>query len=349
MLTGKTVSNVFISYRHRQPDDRLARALSDYLNSRGNKVFLDAGIRLGTVREEVRMAHDRKQAGRTTILPIRFAGVRELPYDLGAWLNPVQYVRWDPADPTDIVCRAVQEAIQHGTPLPEPGTETAEVLRHPTEPEGAPLPAADPRIVMEAGAVRLDSPFYVKRPEDSVLERDRPPDSPRSRMRVRPAVLVARTGRPAGATATHRVFRPSGSEYSNHRATLLGRLLRGHPRLLQRPGHGSALRPDQLCAPRGRNARPVDSRSGADAVQHRARDRALGFHFLGERNGEGRAEEVIDSLVRDLFFSEAVLREDLNLHPAAARLTHGGRRARRLLQLYRQVREGTAVPDKPAS
>jgi hypothetical protein len=34
---------------------------------------------------------------------------------------------------------------------------------------GAPLPSADPRL--ETGALKLDSPFYVRRPADEAIER----------------------------------------------------------------------------------------------------------------------------------------------------------------------------------
>jgi len=191
------VSDVFISYRHGSPDQGLALALRDYLAKRGLKVFLDVDIPPGKiwakriraelrdarffivllsqrsicsdmVREEVRIAHQRRK----TILPIRFADLRELPYDLGSWLNPIQYGRWNPTNPRAAVCSRIYRAIHAGTPLPEAGGKTPVTLKKSKERDDAPLPAADPRIVMEAGAVRLDSPFYVKRPEDSTMERE---------------------------------------------------------------------------------------------------------------------------------------------------------------------------------
>jgi WD40 repeat protein len=69
-----------------------------------------------------------------------------------------------------------------------------------------------------------------------------------------------------------------------------------------------------------------------------------------ERAAESRtAEEAVDPWVEELFLSSRAQREETNLKHARARLEKRGPEGRRLLQLYRRVRQGKPVPDQPTS
>ena len=69
-----------------------------------------------------------------------------------------------------------------------------------------------------------------------------------------------------------------------------------------------------------------------------------------ERAAEtGTAEEIVDLQVEDLFLSSSAQREETNLKHTRARLERPGPEGRRLLQLYRLVRQGKSVPDQPTS
>ena len=69
-----------------------------------------------------------------------------------------------------------------------------------------------------------------------------------------------------------------------------------------------------------------------------------------ERGAEnGSAEESVDPWVEELFLSSRAQREETNLKHARARLEKRGPEGRRLLQIYRRVRQGKPVPDQPTS
>jgi energy-coupling factor transporter ATP-binding protein EcfA2 len=199
------VSQVFLSYRHVAPDEQLAEGLCAFLHERGLRVFLDKQIRVGLdwvteidrqlrasdsfvvflsedsirsdmVRQEIQTAHELRQDGKMAIFPVRLGFQGKLPYDLGSYLNRIQYALWHPGDAEAELFGLLHAAITDGASLPEaPSSDDTAVLSLTdlsvaAEEKGAPLPAADPRIVMETGTIRLDSPFYVQRREDGVAE-----------------------------------------------------------------------------------------------------------------------------------------------------------------------------------
>jgi hypothetical protein len=195
------MSKIFVSYRHVDPDQQLARQWVAALEAGGHSVFWDTKLKVGQrwadeigqnlrdaqffvvlvseesmrsdmVREEVLLAHQlSKQPERAmTLLPIRIAYTGALPYDLAARLDPIQYTLWktdaDSARVTAEICAAVNSA----QPLPRTSAESDTTIRRlfeATEKKGAPLPKAELRF--EAGTLRLDSPFYVARPEDALV------------------------------------------------------------------------------------------------------------------------------------------------------------------------------------
>lgn len=200
------MSQVFISYRHVPPDEELAERLCAYLQERGLRVFLDKQIRIGLdwvaeidrqlrasdsfvvflseesirsdmVRQEVQTAHELRQEGKLALFPVRLGFEGKLPYDLASYLNRIQYVLWSPGDAETELFALLHAAITGGAALPvAPVNEDTAVislkdLSAAVEWRGAPLPAADPRIVMETGTIHLGSPFYVRRKEDDTAER----------------------------------------------------------------------------------------------------------------------------------------------------------------------------------
>src|SRR5262249_6989960 len=125
-------------------------------------------IRSDMLRQEIADAYALSRQGRIRIYPVRLAFDGALPYDLGAFLNPLQYDLWKPGDQWAAVCRRVLDGIRSpqvaaratNGDTPESLLSLSEV----TDRTGAPLPAADPRL--DTGAVALDSPFYVQRTAD---------------------------------------------------------------------------------------------------------------------------------------------------------------------------------------
>lgn len=188
---------VFISYRHVPPDEGLALDLCRSLEQAGFEVFVDqkilAGrrwvdeirrqlgsadhfvvllsaesIRSDMVRQEVADSHVLAQSGKLRIYPIRIDFDAALPYDLGAYLNPLQYLTWKLGDDWALTCDRLVQAVRSPDTVSDArldgGAEALRRLAEITSRTGAPLPAADPRL--ETGAMDVDSPFYVKRTLD---------------------------------------------------------------------------------------------------------------------------------------------------------------------------------------
>jgi hypothetical protein len=190
---------VFISYRHVAPDQELAAELARFLEEKEFAVFVDTKIRIGQewvdeidrqlhsaqhfvvllssesirsdmVRREIALAHKLRKEKKLSVFPVRVGFSGELPYDLGAYLDLIQYKQWNQGDPWEPICRAILEEMQ--APTTQNETETCHetsaqglrLLAEATELRGAPLPSADPRL--ETGAVGPDSPFYIRRAED---------------------------------------------------------------------------------------------------------------------------------------------------------------------------------------
>ncbi len=197
------MSQVFLSYRHVSPDEQFAERLCAHLQERGLRVFLDKQIQIGLdwvaeidrqlrasdsfvvllseesirsdmVRQEVQTAHELRREGKPAIFPVRLGFQGKLPYDLGSYLNRIKYALWHPGDSEAELFDLLYAAITSGATLPmAPPSEDPVVVSFTDLPEwkGAPLPAADPRIVMETGTIRLNSPFYIRRREDEIIER----------------------------------------------------------------------------------------------------------------------------------------------------------------------------------
>ncbi len=206
------MSKCFISYRHVQPDEELANSIKEYLLEHDHQVFIDKQILVGTkwaaeidrkirtsdffvvllskesirsdmVRQEVKLAYELLQSSekKISILPIRVAFRGELPYDLGSYLDPIQYAVWTSNSPFKQIAEQILASVERSESLPNLGKSDTEVtsetgvksLFDATEASGAPLPAADPRLIphveLETGTIKLDSPFYIKRENDDKI------------------------------------------------------------------------------------------------------------------------------------------------------------------------------------
>lgn len=203
------MARIFISYRHVQPDERIARALEQALTEARHAVVIDTGIEIGSewaraiealirsaqffvvllsaesilsdmLRQEVKLAHERHRTGQLRVVPIRVAFDGALPYDLAGYLDPLQYALWHDGEAVQSIAarllRFIEGAAELNGGARTEGKDSGAQIRAlygATEARGAPMPMVDPRIMAlgpESGAIRMDSPFYVFRETDVELE-----------------------------------------------------------------------------------------------------------------------------------------------------------------------------------
>jgi hypothetical protein len=132
--------NVFISYSHVSPDQDVAWQLAGLLEANGLTVFVDTKIRIGEhwveqidqrlresqyfvvflsatsiesdmVRREIALAYKLRKAKQLTMLPVHIDLRKELPYDIGAYLDHIQYVVWSPGESFEPICSKILSAI----------------------------------------------------------------------------------------------------------------------------------------------------------------------------------------------------------------------------------------------
>ena len=212
-----TPAKFFISYRRNSPDDnQLANYLREALSTLGHQVFIDTTLRTGAawldeidqqikasdflivllspnsldsemVKSEVqRAAEYRKLQNKPQTLPVRMAFDGLLPYSLGAFLNPLQYVVWADANDNARVRDDILAALAGALPDRNPGASTPVVpgvivsddgrIVRESAPLSAPLPQFDPRFLDEletpGGTVKLRDTLYVQREADDRLKRE---------------------------------------------------------------------------------------------------------------------------------------------------------------------------------
>ena len=197
---------IFISYRHVNPDEDLAKFLVDFLEQRGHRVFIDNqmligidwvkdieshikaaeaflvllskdSIRSDMVRQEVKLAHEMiRQKPGYKILPVRIDYNGALPYDLASYLDRYQYALWQPATEYETIVQQITLSLESGENLPfQQHTSVAGIkqLRKLLENEKAPLSQTDlmlaKEIEMETGAMKPASPYYIERASDAEL------------------------------------------------------------------------------------------------------------------------------------------------------------------------------------
>jgi hypothetical protein len=191
------VKKIFISYRRADPDMALATFLDQSFASAGFEVFRDIKTPIGArwaqeiqaaldtcdyfvillseqsmdrdmVRQETQRVHGLAQKlGKPVILPVRLAYTGALPYDMAAWLDPLQYALWwDETDNARIAAELIA-AINNLQDLPHKLARTSEdqkALLAATEGVGRPLPKAEP--VLDVIGMSADNPFYIEREVD---------------------------------------------------------------------------------------------------------------------------------------------------------------------------------------
>ena len=180
--SGPGPGKLFLSYAHGEPDQALARALSDGLRGAGHEVFLDGtpenlsasgyfvpllssrSAHSEVVREESRLAHGRRNShGRPLLLPVRVAYDGPLGYALGAWVNPHRWAEWRGPGDTEGVLRRILDVVGGRAAPPAPG-EASAAGSAPSTDFRRPEPAADlSDMTAPGGAIRPNDPFYVER------------------------------------------------------------------------------------------------------------------------------------------------------------------------------------------
>ena len=189
------MADVFISYRHVNPDQQLAAELVKYLATQGVTHFVDTQLQIGQkwievidrelsaakslivllsaesirsdmIRQEVKLAYKMGKQ----IFPVRVDYEGALPFDLGSYLDRLQYASWTQSQDFAPICVKIFQQLRQGTApnTLDPSYEALRRLNEVTELRGAPLPSADPRH--ETGGIKLDSPFYVRRIDDEKVE-----------------------------------------------------------------------------------------------------------------------------------------------------------------------------------
>lgn len=200
-------ARIFISYkRNVNPDEPLCTRLHAALEQAGHDVFVDKEIDIGVkwaaelerqikacdfivvllsaasvqsemVEAEIRCAHrHHEQTGKSRLLPVRVNYFDPLPYQLSAYLDPLQYAAWHSTAEDESLVRLLRDAIQGSRPLP---SSSDGELSSPPEAEhlpSTPSPYADPRFVESlrepSGAIGPGSRFYVEREGDERLRRE---------------------------------------------------------------------------------------------------------------------------------------------------------------------------------
>lgn len=195
-----TNARVFISYRSKDPDLKLAQQFYEALKAAGHEPFMAGeSIRQGEswsqrvdaelencdyfllllsaqsavsemVTEEVRRAkqlRDTRDDPKPIILPIRvnFPMDSPLNYDLRGYLQRIQQREWTSPTDTPAIMQEVLTLIagkQHCEASLETWADTPQAIPYTPSPENPPTPAAEPEL--PEGQVDLASAFYVDRP-----------------------------------------------------------------------------------------------------------------------------------------------------------------------------------------
>jgi len=190
-------NKVFLSYRRAAPDEAVAAFLESALAAAGLEVFRDVHTPIGArwaqeiqtqlvacdyfiilisersmdrdmVRQEIQQAYAlNREKSKPRILPVRLGYKGALPYDMAAWLDPIQYTLWENAADDQRVADELIGAIRDEAALPNQQTRSVPgqaALIAATETQGRPLPKAEP--VMDVRALAVGNPFYIERDVD---------------------------------------------------------------------------------------------------------------------------------------------------------------------------------------
>lgn len=198
MEKDKQRARVFLSYKRNSPDKDVALQLYHAL-SREHIVFIDQTLLVGAkwaAHIEAELRHSdylivllsaqsvdsemvlaeietavslQKETGKPVILPVRLAYTEPFRYPLSAYLNPINWAKWNgPAD-TERVIAELMLAMDSGE-LGVKDEGSVVELFEPSPPPGPPrpLPTAQPAALeMPEGTMGAESHFYVERSSDS--------------------------------------------------------------------------------------------------------------------------------------------------------------------------------------
>ncbi len=236
--------DVFISYRHQEPDSTLAHTFAEALKQAGYQVFTDTDISWGMnwvkainealensdyflvlispesaasemIAEEIRLAKElaEQRDGRPVILPVRvcYPLTDPLPYHISAYFRLIQPERWDGPNDT---ARLVQNLLALVEERLDCATDTPNPLRSENTKHAAPSLSIDPWTSLSpGGALAIDSFAYVVRDADwAVL----------SALRLPRAIVTLRGPRQSGKTSLMiRLFTALRDEESTLRTAFL--------------------------------------------------------------------------------------------------------------------------------
>ncbi|HET9221574.1 MAG TPA: toll/interleukin-1 receptor domain-containing protein, partial [Roseiflexaceae bacterium] len=199
-------ARVFISYRHANPDQKLALDIFEGLRQR-HSVFIDQEILVGMdwarrinaeleqadffvvllsersvvsdmVVGELDFVRDlaaERPDRRPRILPVRLEGLKRLPYPLSAYFRYIKWAEWNSPDDTTRVVEQLSRSIAYGYAddhlawEPQLGVLDSDLssVEHPQQLADSPL-----CIVGQGswpppkGALPADSPYYIERASD---------------------------------------------------------------------------------------------------------------------------------------------------------------------------------------
>jgi AAA-like domain/TIR domain len=194
--------SVFVSYRHKEPDQSVARALAEALRGAGHEVFIDTGIRWGAnwvreinrylekahyfllllskdsaasemVIEELVIAKElASKKGAPVILPLRVSLPFDapLPYHVSAYLRSIQQEQWARPDDTTLIIERLLDVISEKARWAAadacPPADGPPGSAAPSQPSVL-NPQTDPRhMITPGGALEASSRFYIMRQAD---------------------------------------------------------------------------------------------------------------------------------------------------------------------------------------
>lgn len=132
-------------------------------------VLLSAeSVRSEIVITAVKRAHNyRIKQGQPNLLPVRVSYFDPFPEMFAQRLNELPWALWRESEDTESLIETLQEALR-GESLPiQTAVEKQALLQ---EPEAADFPVPAPQVEMPEGAIPLESPFYLERSSDRIVQ-----------------------------------------------------------------------------------------------------------------------------------------------------------------------------------
>jgi hypothetical protein len=196
-LSETRANRYFISYRHNSEEEELANYLYQGLRGRGQEVFIDESMLIGTnwvteirnriewcdifivllsvesiasemVQAEVRLAARRyRTTKQPMILPVRVRYTKSLDYELESYLGRIEYALWNTPSDSPALLEEILSASGHKIERHEPNATTLPVVIDARRP----LPRVDPRVLTApGGTLAADDPLYLCRTGDNIVE-----------------------------------------------------------------------------------------------------------------------------------------------------------------------------------